>query len=352
MAKHCVLIMAGGTGGHVFPGLALAEELRRRNFQIEWLGTAKGIESTLVPGANIPLHTIAIAGIRGRGVKVLLAAPWKIVQTVFSAKSLIAKLRPSLVVGFGGYASGPGGLAAKLSGLPLLIHEQNAIAGTTNRWLAKIANRVATAFPNVFQGADFVGNPIRRELCDLPKLSKPTEQCNILVLGGSRGAKAINELVPQAATQFDSDKVRVMHQCGKGHLPATVAAYEKFPADVEVVEFISDMKHAFAWADLAISRSGASTVTELAEVGLPAIFIPFPHAIDDHQTANANYLAQAGAAHILQQGELTASKLAQQINQLVAQPSVLHEMGKKAKAMAKPGATTQLADLCEELIRG
>lgn len=352
MAKNCVLIMAGGTGGHVFPGLALAEELRRRNFQIEWLGTVKGIESTLVPAAKIRLHTIAIAGIRGRGIKALALAPWKILQTVVAAKRLIAKLKPCLVVGFGGYASGPGGLAAKLSGLPLLIHEQNAIAGTTNKWLAKIANRVATAFPDVFQGAEFVGNPIRQELCDLTRSNQVTEQVNLLVLGGSRGAKAINEVLPLAAAGLDSEKVRIMHQCGKGHLSATAEAYEKHFANGRVVEFISDMQQAFTWADLVISRSGASTVTELAEVGLPAIFIPFPYAIDDHQTENAKYLALAGAAHILRQEEATPDKLAKLIGQLVTQPSVLYDMGKKAKAMAKSGATAKLADLCEELMHG
>ena len=352
MAKHCVLIMAGGTGGHVFPGLALAEELRRRNFQIEWLGTAKGIESTVVPNASIALHTLSIAGVRGRGIKALLLAPLKIMQTVFSAKRLIATLKPSLVVGFGGYASGPGGIAAKLSGLPLLIHEQNAVAGTTNKWLAKFANKVATAFPDVFPSGEFVGNPIRQELCGLAAAEKTSQQLNLLVLGGSRGAKAINELVPEAVSAFDAQAINVKHQCGRGHLSDTSKAYEKYFPGAEVVEFISDMKSAFQWADLVVSRSGASTVTELAEIGLPAIFIPFPHAIDDHQTENAKYLERAGAAHILQQKAITSKKLAELINQLLINPAVLQEMGKNAKAMAKPGATEKLADMCEALIRG
>jgi len=317
--------MAGGTGGHVFPGLSLAEELISRNFRVEWLGTSKGIEASLVPQAELKLHTINIAGVRGRGLVPLLTAPFKVLGAIFSALKVIRKVKPSLVVGFGGYASGPGGLAAKIKGLPLIIHEQNAIAGTTNKSLARFANKVA---------------------------ENNGSRANILILGGSRGAKAINEIIPEILKTIDTNAIDVLHQCGKGHRLATESAYRDSSLFVNVVEFIDDMKEAFQWADLVIGRSGASTVTELAEVGLPAIFIPFPYAIDDHQTANAEYLVKAGAAQVFQQAELKNRTVAASIRRLIENRHLLETMGKKAKAMAKPDAAKDLADMCEELMRG
>jgi len=306
----------------------------------------------LVPQAELKLHTINIAGVRGRGLVPLLTAPFKVLGAIFSALKVIRKVKPSLVVGFGGYASGPGGLAAKIKGLPLIIHEQNAIAGTTNKSLARFANKVATAFPNVMEGAVFVGNPVRKSLMGLERAENNGSRANILILGGSRGAKAINEIIPEILKTIDTNAIDVLHQCGKGHRLATESAYRDSSLFVNVVEFIDDMKEAFQWADLVIGRSGASTVTELAEVGLPAIFIPFPYAIDDHQTANAEYLVKAGAAQVFQQAELKNRTVAASIRRLIENRHLLETMGKKAKAMAKPDAAKDLADMCEELMRG
>lgn len=358
-----VLIMAGGTGGHVFPALAVAEELRARGATINWLGTARGIENRLVPAANITLHLIKVEGVRGRGLIGLVKAPFLIIYALLQAMSVISQLKPTVVLGFGGFASGPGGLAAKLLGKPLVIHEQNAVAGTTNRLLAKVANKVLAAFPDAFSAvgiARVVGNPVREQIKNIESVqdrySDRMQQklpLQLLVVGGSLGAKAINELIPQALAELPiGSRPVVWHQCGKGHAEATTALYMQHQVSAKVAEFIDDMAAAYAWADIVICRAGALTVSELMMAGVASILIPLPSAIDDHQTFNAKNLSDTGAGIALVQKDLTAAKLAALLLTELADRHHLMSMAEKAQQLAKPYAVAQVADICEEVARG
>ena len=358
-----VLIMAGGTGGHVFPALAVADELRARGATVNWLGTARGIENRLVPSANIQLHLIKVEGVRGRGITGLVKAPFLIVYALLQALSVIRQVKPDVVLGFGGFASGPGGLAAKLSGKPLVVHEQNAVAGTTNRLLAKVANKVLAAFPRAFDGAVgelVVGNPVREQIKNLNAVqvrygtrAQQKLPLQILVVGGSLGAKAINELVPQALAELPlGSRPTVWHQTGKNHAEATTALYMQHQVNAKVAEFIDDMAAAYAWADLVICRAGALTVSELMMAGVASVLIPLPSAIDDHQTFNAKNLADVGAGIALVQRDLTAAKLAALLLTKLADRDHLMSMAEKAQQLAKPFAAAQVADICEEVARG
>ena len=360
-----VLIMAGGTGGHVFPALAVADELRKRGHNIHWLGTARGIEMRLVPAANIPLHLIKVEGVRGRGVTGLFKAPFLISYALGQALQLIRKVNPDVVVGFGGFASGPGGIAARVLGKPLIIHEQNAVAGTTNRLLAKVATKVLAAFPDAFnsvpeKSVQVVGNPVRTTINDLADAKtrygdriEKNIPLRLLVLGGSLGAKAINELVPAALTQLPSmSRPQVWHQSGKNHADATTALYMQHQVNAKVDAFVEDMSAAYAWADLVICRAGALTVSELTAAGVASILIPLPSAIDDHQTYNAKYLSDVGAGVSLVQKELTAAKLAALLSTELADRQHLLLMAEKAQQLALPKAAMQVAEICEEVVRG
>jgi len=359
-----VLIMAGGTGGHVFPALAVADELRARGAHINWLGTARGIESRLVPAANIDLHLIRVEGVRGRGIVGLLKAPSLITYAVLQAVSVMRAINADVVLGFGGFASGPGGVAAKLLRKPLVIHEQNAVAGTTNRLLAKIANRVLAAFPRAFNNASVhdavVGNPVRAQIQQLPAPSvrygerdEKKLPLQLLVLGGSLGAKAINELIPEALAALPVHaRPVVRHQTGKNHAAATAAWYMQHQVNAKVDEFIDDMAAAYGWADVIICRAGALTVSELMVAGVASVLIPLPSAIDDHQTYNAKNLSDAGAGIALVQRELTAAKLAALLLTELADRKHLLAMAEKAQQLAKPNAAAQVADVCVEIARG
>lgn len=359
-----VLIMAGGTGGHVFPALAVADELRSRGAHIHWLGTARGIETRLVPAANIDLHVIRIEGVRGRGILGLLKAPFLITYAVWQAIKVIRASKADVVLGFGGFASGPGGVAAKLLGKPLVIHEQNAVAGTTNRLLAKLANRILAAFPDAFSNstavqAQVVGNPVRRDIQQLPSAAIRYRErmdnklpLQLLVLGGSLGAKAINELVPSALAELPLDaRPVVRHQTGRNHAASTTALYMQHQVDAKVDEFIDDMAAAYAWADVIVCRAGALTVSELMVAGVAAVLVPLPSAIDDHQTHNAKNLTEAGGGIALAQRELTAAKLAALLLTELADRKQLLAMAEKAQQLAKPHAATEVADICVELVR-
>jgi UDP-N-acetylglucosamine--N-acetylmuramyl-(pentapeptide) pyrophosphoryl-undecaprenol N-acetylglucosamine transferase len=321
-----VLIMAGGTGGHVFPALAVAEHLRARGIQVNWLGTAKGIETNLVPKAGFTLHLIRVEGVRGRGLIGLLKAPFLIINAIFQALAVIRKTQVDVVLGFGGFASGPGGVAAKIAGKPLLIHEQNAVAGTTNRILSHLSARVLSAFDGAFKnaktlGVEVVGNPVRSAIYQLVPVTERyntrTQQqlpLRLLVLGGSLGAKAINELVPNAIAGMDvAARPEIWHQSGMMHQETTSALYKHHQLNARVDAFIEDMAGAYGWADMIICRAGALTVSELMAAGVSAALIPLPSAIDDHQTWNARVLTRAGAAVALVQRELTAEKLTTQL---------------------------------------
>jgi len=350
-----VLIMAGGTGGHVFPALAVARELGERQREVIWLGTRRGIEARLVPAAGIRIEWIEIEGLRGRGIGRWLTAPLRLARAVAQALAVLRRTRPGVVLGCGGFASGPGGLAAWLTRTPLVIHEQNAIAGMTNRWLARFASATAEAFPGSLGGrrpALVTGNPVRREI---ESLAPPVERfagrsgpLQLFVFGGSQGAAALNRLVPRALARLPAaDRPAVLHQTGARDHEATVALYRELGLEADVRAFVDDMAGTYAAADLAIGRAGALTVSELAAAGLGALLVPFPAAVDDHQTKNAEVLARAGAAVVQAESGLTEERLAQGLGELLQGGRArLLAMAEAARACAHPGAAARLAELC------
>ncbi len=349
-----VLIMAGGTGGHVFPALAVARELHSRNREVVWLGTREGIEARLVPEAGIPLEAVSVSGLRGKGALVWLLAPWKILTALFDALKILRRRRPSVVLGMGGFASGPGGIAAWLLRRPLVIHEQNSVAGLTNRLLAGFAREVLEAFPGSFSArvkTTVVGNPVRPEIIALAepvsRLSGRSGRMNLLVLGGSQGALALNKVVAEAVALMPADwRPAIRHQAGARTLALAKSAYANASVEATVEPFIQDMAEAYAWADLVVCRAGALTVAELAAAGVAAIFVPFPAAVDDHQTANARYLVEPGAAVMLPQSELTPEKLAAELEQCAADRRLLIDRAERARALAKPSATEAVTSRC------
>ena len=307
-----VLIMAGGTGGHVFPALAVADELRARGVPVVWLGTKAGIESRLVPQAGYPIEWMSITGLRGKNTLTLLLAPVRIVMACWQALRVLLRRRPCAVLGMGGFASGPGGLMAWFIRKPLLVHEQNAIAGMTNKILSRFASVVLQAFPGVFKNAKTTGNPVRQSICELTAPSERfaqrdvNDKLRLLVIGGSLGAVKLNEIIPQSlATMAVADRPEVIHQTGVKNIDAARDLYRSADVDAKVEAFIDDMPAAYEWADLVICRSGAMTVFELAAAGVASVLVPYPYAVDDHQTGNARYLESAGAAIVRQQAELT-----------------------------------------------
>ncbi|HUF74302.1 MAG TPA: undecaprenyldiphospho-muramoylpentapeptide beta-N-acetylglucosaminyltransferase [Gammaproteobacteria bacterium] len=356
MSAAPILIMAGGTGGHVFPGLAVAEALLARNQSVVWLGTRRGLEAELVPAREIDIEWISIAGVRGRGFGAWIVAPFKIVWAMFQALAVMVRRRPGAVLGLGGFVAGPGGIAAWLARKPLVIHEQNAVAGTTNRLLARFASRVFEAFANSFPAsaqAIEIGNPVRasilarrHETSDLTTADRPV---HLLVLGGSQGALALNRAVPAAIARLRADlKPTIRHQAGRS-LEAAEQAYRMAGVESESVAFIDDMAEAYAWADIVVARAGALTLSELAAAGVGAILVPFPHAIDDHQRKNAEVFAAAGAALIVPQDELEAEPLAAELTRLFADRAELVAMGKRCRSLARPDAARVLADACIDL---
>lgn len=347
-----VTIMAGGTGGHIFPGLAVATELMAAGIDVRWLGTPHGLENKLVPAAGIELDRVQIKGLRGRGLAGWLLAPFRIVKAMAQAWKILRRQQPDCVLSMGGYAAGPGGLAARLLGIGLVIHEQNAIAGWTNRLLAPFARIRCSGFPNVFNDVRVTGNPVRAEIAGLPN---PAERyrdrsgpLRLLVIGGSQGALAFNRTVPAALALLDEDqRPQIRHQAGRS-LDVAVEQYRQAGVEAEVLEFIDDMPAAWAWADLAICRSGALTVAELAAAGVPAVLVPFPAAVDDHQTANAKYLTAAGAGWLMQQKDFSASSLAEHLRGL--QRLSLAERAACARRLALPDAAAQVAQACQEVM--
>ncbi|MDP3977573.1 MAG: undecaprenyldiphospho-muramoylpentapeptide beta-N-acetylglucosaminyltransferase [Pseudomonas sp.] len=352
-----VLIMAGGTGGHVFPALACAREFQARGYRVHWLGTPRGIENELVPAAGLPLHLINVTGLRGKGKLSLLKAPFQLIKALLQARKVVRELQPVCVLGMGGFVTGPGGLAARLGGAPLIIHEQNAVAGTANRSLVPFASRVCEAFPNTF-GASAkrrtTGNPVREELfLETPRDSLRDRRPRLLILGGSLGAEPLNKLLPAALALLPGElRPQVFHQAGKQHDGITGERYRAAGVEAQVAPFIKDMARAYAWADLVVCRAGALTVSELAAAGLPALLLPLPHAIDDHQTRNAEYLAKEGAAVLLPQRSTDAATLAAQLSEVLMHPERLNEMARTARRLAKPDATRSVVDICLEVARG
>ncbi|MCP5338772.1 MAG: undecaprenyldiphospho-muramoylpentapeptide beta-N-acetylglucosaminyltransferase [Steroidobacteraceae bacterium] len=345
-----ILIMAGGTGGHVFPALALARALQERSFEVVWLGTRRGIESRLVPAAGIPVEWVSIGGLRGKGIATLLLAPFRLLRALWESLAVMRRRRPLVVVGLGGFVSGPGGLAAWLARRPLVIHEQNAVAGLTNRLLARFAREVLVAFPGAFAGQRAtreIGNPVRREFFALPspelRYAGRSGPLRLLVVGGSQGAARLNTIVPQALARLAPHlPVEVRHQAGERWLEPARTAYATARVAAEVVPFIDDIATAYAWADLVVCRAGALTISELAAAGVPAVLVPFPAAVDDHQTRNAGFLVAQGAAVLLPERELTPERLAAEIAAL--DTARLQDMAGRARALARPHATAELVD--------
>jgi UDP-N-acetylglucosamine--N-acetylmuramyl-(pentapeptide) pyrophosphoryl-undecaprenol N-acetylglucosamine transferase len=352
-----VLMMAGGTGGHVFPGLAVAKQLREQGIEVHWLGTRKGLEARWVPEAGIPIHFINISGFRGKSLKDKLFVPWRICVALFQSMQIIRKIKPDVVIGMGGFVSGPGGIASWLLGKKLVIHEQNAKPGSTNKWLAKIANKILEGFPNTFSqrcNVYTVGNPVRAEILALPapaqRFNRLDEAKHLLVLGGSLGAQAINELLPHALAKLpEAVRPMVLHQTGEKHLADTKKAYENAGVKADIVPFIIEMDKAYAWADVVLCRAGALTIAELCAVGLGAILVPFPHAIDDHQTANANFMAKQNAAIVVQQILLTENKLIELLEKLCRSNDLCMAMANAAYALRKADAAEKIMTVCFEV---
>jgi UDP-N-acetylglucosamine--N-acetylmuramyl-(pentapeptide) pyrophosphoryl-undecaprenol N-acetylglucosamine transferase len=356
MTKAPILIMAGGTGGHVFPALAVARVLMERDRQVVWLGTHKGLENRLVPEAGIPLEYIRVSGLRRKGLLSWLLAPFKVAIALWDALRVVRNRRPSVVLGMGGFASGPGGLAAWILRRPLVIHEQNAAPGLTNRLLAGLAREVLQAFPGSFSShiaARTIGNPVRQEIFSLPspqdRLAGRTGPLRILVLGGSQGALALNQVVPAAIAMLPADaEVEIWHQSGAATLEAALDAYSEHQLTARVDSFIDDMNEAYAWADMVVCRSGALTVSELAAAGLGSVLVPYPSAVDDHQTLNAEFLVEAGAAVLIQQADLTPAALSKEIYRCASERQLVVERAVHAHSLARPLATEELANICLE----
>ncbi len=352
-----VVIMAGGTGGHVMPGLAIAEEFSQRGYKIAWLGTRDSFEARATTQAAIPFHAISVRGVRGHGVLRKLLAPWQLIRSLLQSMAILRHLKPAVVIGMGGYASGPGGLAAYLLRYPLVIHEQNTVPGMTNRILARWAKSVLESFPESFQlkkKVSYSGNPLRKDILALPepeqRFSPRTQKLHLLILGGSQGARAVNTVIPDALLQlkqkFPDQEFSLWHQTGQLDYEAVKQAYADRQLTVRVEAFIDDMAAAYAWADFVICRAGATTVAELAAVGLGSILIPFPQAVDDHQTRNAKFLVEAGAGILLPQAELSSDKLVHHLEKFIQQPQQRLHYAQAAYQLAKRDAAQTIVDAC------
>ncbi len=343
MSHKRLIVMAGGTGGHVFPGLAIAHYLMMQGWQVRWMGTEDRMEASLVPEHGIEIDFIKISGLRGKGILAQLAAPLRIWRAVCQAKAIMHHYQPDVVLGMGGYVSGPGGLAAWLCNVPVVLHEQNGIAGLTNRWLARIATKVLQAFPGTFPHAEVVGNPLRRDLLKLPspaeRFAGRTGPIRILIVGGSQGAGILNQVMPMVADKL-GERVTLWHQVGKGAMAHVLQAYQQTGRAHKVTEFIDDMAAAYAWADVVVCRSGAMTVSEVAAAGLAAIFVPFQHK-DRQQYWNALPFLQAGAARIIEQPQFTADSVSALIADWSRQQLLL--MAERARAQAVLDATERIA---------
>ncbi len=351
-ASPTLLIMAGGTGGHIMPGLAVADVLRARGWNIQWLGNPDKMEGKLVPARGYPLVALRFAGVRGTGLFSKLKSPFLLLKAMCQAWRQFGRVRPNVVLGMGGYVAFPGGVVAALRAKPLVLHEQNAVAGMTNRWLAKIARRVLTGFPGALSGAEVVGNPVRHDVAALPapsvRFAARNGPLRLLIVGGSLGAQALNSIVPKALALIDSDKrPHVVHQAGAQHIEGLVDSYGQVNIQAQCLPFIEDMAHELGQADLLICRAGAMTVAEVSAAGVAALFVPFPSAVDDHQTANAKFLSDDSAAWLQQQRDLTPEWLAHWIETRTRDE--LCAVATRARTHAQPESAQRIAAICEEL---
>lgn len=380
MKTKRILIMAGGTGGHVFPALAVAKEFQKEGITVEWLGTKQGLEATLIPKAKIPLHTLSVTAFRREGWLKRLLAPIRLTRSLIQALKIIHKFKPHLVLGMGGFVAGPGGVAAWCLGCPVIIHEQNAVAGATNRILARFSKKVLEGFPSSFQKKQFknnliffTGNPVREEFLKYPTPSEryysqehsqdqsqdhsqaQTPTLKLLIVGGSQGARALNELCPKAFKYFSEQAqqqvgLEIWHQTGEKHWNETRSDYQRYHLNARVEPFIDNMAEAYAWADLVICRSGALTIAELAAIGVASLLIPFPYGVDDHQTVNGRFLEKIGASYLIQQKDLTPEKLASIILELSKDRKKLLAMANAAKEFSKPEAVLEVVQHCKGIL--
>lgn len=354
MSKKLVVV-AGGTGGHIFPGIAVAQYLKQQGWQVSWIGTADRMEAQVVPKHDIDIDFITVKGVRGNGLKRLIKAPFMVINAILQARKVLQQQRPDVVLAMGGYVTGPTGIAAKSLGIPLVIHEQNAIAGMSNKWLAKCANKVLAAFPSAFASgnSEVVGNPVRQSVAQVA-VRNATSPINILVVGGSLGAQVLNCTLPATFKQLSQIcEVHIWHQTGKGNLGTVTQAYQEQNFNTEqakAAEFIDDMDAAYSWADIVICRAGALTVSEIAAAGKMALFVPFPHAVDDHQTANAQFLVSAEAALLMPQGQFKQDAIVDILRPFLAKPELIDQMAQRAKGLAILDATAHVAQHCEQVI--
>lgn len=351
--NRTILIMAGGTGGHIYPGLAVADALRAMGWRVVWLGAPHSMEAELVPNHGYPVAWVNFSGVRGKGPRRLLALPFSLLRALWQSAVAIFAHRPDVVLGMGGYITLPGGLMAAFLRRPLVIHEQNSIAGLSNKVLAKLATRVLSGFPDVLHNTTWCGNPVRADIAALPepqtRYTQSGGKLHVLVVGGSLGAQALNEVLPKALARLpENERPDVIHQTGRKHFDAVRQLYAAAGVSADIRPFLDDMAQQYAQADLVICRAGALTVAELAAAGVASVLVPFPFAVDDHQTHNARFLSEHGAAILLPQKELSAERLAQLLRELTREK--LLAMAQAARSLAKPEATAQVAGVCEELV--
>lgn len=349
-----IMIMAGGTGGHIFPGIAVGRELRERGIEVVWLGGKVGLEGRLVPAAGFNLETLDFSGVRGKGLATLILTPLRLLRAILAARKMLRHLRPISVLSMGGYAAAPGGIAAWITRIPLVVHEQNRVPGFTNRLLDHFAKRVMAGFAESLSGSEWVGNPVRREISAIApppqRLVGREGAVRVLVLGGSQGAQSLNLLVPEVMRgRADRVAIEVRHQCGERHLDMTRAAYAAADLAVSVETFLEDMAGAYAWADIVICRAGALTIAELCAAGVASILVPFPKAVDDHQTRNAEVLVEAGAARLIAEGDGFVKRLGGCLDELDRDRPKLLTMATSARALARPDAARRIAEVCLEV---
>lgn len=345
-----IMVMAGGTGGHIFPALAVAHQLRDAGWRVVWLGNPEGMEARLVPQHGFEMVWVKFSALRGKGILRKLLLPLNLLRGFWQGLQAIRQVKPNVVLGMGGYITFPGGMMAALTGVPLVLHEQNSVAGLANKVLAGVADRIVTGFPEVLNKGAWVGNPVRPEIANIAppaeRFAERSGALRILVIGGSLGAQALNEMVPEGmALLGEAEQPQIVHQAGEKHLEALKANYAAVGVQAHCVSFIDDMAGAYEWADLVICRAGALTIAELTAAGVASILVPFPHAVDDHQTGNAKFLVNVGGAFLLPQTDLTPESIALVRNYSRGQ---LLEMAEKARSLAKPDATEEVAHICAE----